>query len=376
MSCKVVWDRDFLYNNFEKSFMNKTYKEYREDLILEREIGLFQATQVYVERQIKIENVRYELEVLASEYYSKRNKLVLELTNLENPTSIEKREFVRKCPNNDCNGFLSTALKCGICNCWGCSKCRECKGFTKDECELHVCNQQIVENVKFMEKDAKPCPKCSSMISKVSGCDQMYCIECHTAFSWKTLKIESGVIHNPHFIEYQRTNGKLERNPLDNVRCGREVDNNFMSRYMLKLTQILDRKTVDKVLMICTSLIHIRHVEVRRFRADNRVDANLNLRIELMRNKIDKKSFKQYIQKNEKSNDKKREITQIIDMYLSCTTDLMYRIMEQLNTNTTTINDILDEINKLRLYTNECFNKVGTIYNSKKYKIDEKFNIV
>jgi len=31
----------------------------------------------------------------------------------------------------------------------------------------------------------------------------MYCVECHPEFSWNTLKIDSAVIHNPHYFEYQ-----------------------------------------------------------------------------------------------------------------------------------------------------------------------------
>lgn len=55
MSCKTKWNRKFLVDNFEKVFMAKTYKNYREDLLFERELGMLQGTQPYVEKQIKIE---------------------------------------------------------------------------------------------------------------------------------------------------------------------------------------------------------------------------------------------------------------------------------------------------------------------------------
>ena len=45
----------------------------------------------------------------------------------------EARQFIRKCPADACEGFLSSAWKCGVCNIWACPTCFEAKGFNKDE---------------------------------------------------------------------------------------------------------------------------------------------------------------------------------------------------------------------------------------------------
>jgi hypothetical protein len=165
----------------------------------------------------------------------------------------ERAHFVRKCPMEDCRGFLSSAWKCGLCQTHVCSKCHEPKlegegtvedvqedtkevteGIkqentedTKQEEEEtagirprgHVCDPNNVETANLLKKDSKPCPKCACIIFKISGCDQMFCTQCHTAFSWKTGAIETKVIHNPHYYQYlrdQSANGEIPRNPLDN----------------------------------------------------------------------------------------------------------------------------------------------------------------
>jgi hypothetical protein len=277
-------------------------------------------------------------------------------------------------------------------------------GFTIDEKHNHVCNKEILESVKFLEKDSKPCPKCSALICKTEGCDQMFCVECHTAFSWKTLKIETGIIHNPHYFEYQRrlNNGNVIRNPFD-IQCGRELDFHFITLLMetfkpelpkgwrqdQRTRRIFNTETteviyinpkgkvttihpggVDEMVSICRKLLHIRQVNQPRFRAVDRLNNNLQLRIDYMRKKIDEEKFKKTIQKNEKENSKRLEINNILGMFISTMTELFYRLVETRN------KSIKKEMNELRKYTNECLERTSKIYNCKMYQIDEYYNFV
>jgi len=117
-----------------------------------------------------------------------------------------------------CRGLISTKnYKCSICDT---AICRDCHVVLKDE---HQCKQEDIETIKIIFKESKPCPNCATPISKVDGCDQMYCIACQTAFSWNTGKIESGRIHNPHYYEQLRNRGVvIPREPGDNG-CNDEV---------------------------------------------------------------------------------------------------------------------------------------------------------
>ncbi len=41
----------------------------------------------------------------------------------------------------------------------------------------------------------------------VHNCDQMWCVECKTPFSWSKGTVETGVVHNPHYYQWMRQHG-------------------------------------------------------------------------------------------------------------------------------------------------------------------------
>lgn len=460
MSCRVKWTREFLYNHFEKKYLNTTYRIYRENMLYEKELGLLPMTQPYVENRIQCNKMAKELLEIETEYEKVRihyltkilekQAIYNELRNGE--LTRERKKYIRKCPNNNCHGFLSSQLKCELCNSWVCSDCREIKGYTRD-CE-HTCNPDILESVKLMEQDTKPCPNCSSLIYKIVGCNQMFCTECHTPFDWKTLRIiERGAIHNPHYFEWQRrqNQGIMERNPND-VLCGRELDQHFVSTithtfreeclrrlalgeepkntfyelcmtmrrgivvpknkekfvncmnmgyndplavyiymnrvitYIKKndipliprMTHIIDtfdefNQKIDNIIHICRSIIHINHVEIPRFHVGNELDMNRDLRIDFMMNRITEDKLKIEIQKRDKKNQRNKELSNILRTFVSCSTDLLYRLNEYL----VQYDDILNEMGELRLYTNHCMESTFKMYGSTmKHMINESFEYI
>lgn len=403
MSCKVGWDRKFMSENFEKTFMLNSYKDHREQILIEREMGMLQATQPYVERVIKLEKLNLVMEQLRIKHHNEMTVLQNEYYVISDNTKIERKKFIRKCPNGDCHGFLSSALKCELCENFACSNCREVTGNTTEKRQAHTCNPEIVESVKFLEKDSKPCPKCASMTFKIVGCHSMWCIECHSSWNWITGKIETGTIHNPEYFDWfkkQNINGSVPRNPLDFV-CGREIDDNFIIQHMKIFPRVMakdwreigtwkgqmeyynnktgvtstiypfedETKTNENLIEILRNVIHIREVEVPRFQQADRLQDNLQMRIQFMRNQIEKTEFKKRIQKNEKENEKKHEITNVLIMYINCMTDIFYRLIDK--PKDVKQNEV--EMNALKNYANESFARIGKTFNSKKYEINKNF---
>lgn len=413
MSCKRPWTRKFMAENFEKSFMSKVYKEYRENLLFEKELALLPMTQPHVERAITEEKLKNEavdiinqiydgrgitiknlnLNTVVLTYYTQNNDFQIkhwnkqgrliqiqeELSKLKNAdpsVDKEKNKFVRQCPNNECRGFLSTSWKCNLCGIWACPDCHEIKGDQRDS--EHTCKPEILESVKMMEKDTKPCPKCATLIFKTEGCDQMFCLECHTAFSWKTLKIETGTIHNPHYFEYlAKKNGSIERNPMD-VICGREIDAIFVHDLMREMNGKVAYSYNQKISNICMNIIHIRSVEIPHF-TRNHIQDNMDIRIQYMMNKITKEKFKMLLQRREKNNEKNTEICNILATFVNCMTEIIYRYYMSLKFQQTyydtVTNRIYNEIVNLVNYINECFDDVAETYKCKNHSLNLSNNV-
>lgn len=123
------------------------------------------------------EVLKEELERLGPAYIQKRNEL-RELqrgygeacANYDGRDGVarERREFIMRCPAEECRGFLSTAYKCGTCDSWACKDCLVCIG--KDSGAEHTCNPDTAASAKAIRAETRPCPKCGTRIFKTEGC--------------------------------------------------------------------------------------------------------------------------------------------------------------------------------------------------------------
>jgi hypothetical protein len=188
------------------------------------------------------------------------------------------------CQKPSCNGMIDENYCCVICNNTTCPKCCEIT------LENHVCNPDTVETIKNIKKDSKPCPKCGISISKIGGCSQMWCVECHTGFSWVTGEIETN-IHNPHYFEYMRKNGVIPPAPIGGGAAHCFVQNHM---YNLMFTGFSKKYEEDAKIIqeYVRYIIHIENVTIgehQRSIANKNSDNNDILYI---LGEIDKETFK------------------------------------------------------------------------------------
>ena len=191
MHCRTSWTRGFLNTVCSNTFLNKTYFAHRQTVLLTREKSFLPAYQVVAEREIKARNLgkediglsakQREIEVEMSKkiavIQAERSALWKRIRNVregrdENATTETTKaaasKFIRRCTAPECNGFLSSAWKCGICGTWACPECFEIKGLVRDA--PHTCTAAALATAELIRKDTKPCPSCGEMISKIDGC--------------------------------------------------------------------------------------------------------------------------------------------------------------------------------------------------------------
>ena len=365
MNCKHVWDREFLDGTCTKVFVSKTLRVHRENTLFEREKCLMPQTQPRVERTLLIRAMQKEiaqeeerLKRLRVELNDKYNTLDrLRNTRVE---TVEAAKFCRKCPVENCKGFLTSQWKCEICKHRICKECNEIK-----EEEGHVCDPGNVETTKMLAKDTKPCPSCGTMIFKISGCPQMWCTSCHVAFNWRTLRIENGAIHNPHFFDFQRENRNIQlRNPAD-IPCGGRPDwyeITFFSRGI--------EKKHGRTLTNCVRLLsHIENYALR-FEYPETPRDNEDLRVSYMLNELSEEAFKHALQNREKKFKKTQEYREVLNMTVNTSGD----ILRQIIVDHENMFEYLDTLDRLRVYVNNIFRKIGQRYNCKSPEISLDWN--
>jgi hypothetical protein len=419
MNCKKGFLRDHLVEIFPKVFLVGEYKIFREQILYEREKCMLPGTQAEIEiedekkkindqikalnRQIwdisaKTAGLRYERHTKTEygetlylrkimtpeeqkefeECQNELKKLYVNISQLRRDrnrlqwahlggekNNEERRQFVKKCPGDNCNGFLSTQWKCGLCGLKVCNKCHEKKS---DEEDSHVCNEEAVKSVELINKDTKPCPACGIRIFKLVGCSQMWCTSCHVAFDWNTLKIATGVIHNPHFYEYQRQqNGGIAPRVAGDNPCCEQIPHIYRCQ---QIWQAHSSGTTPKILRRLSDmhrlLTHIQNYEVPRLPHQFQAHANKDVRIMFLKNNIDEKRFMWYLQKREKKESKGRELRQLYEMFVACGSDFVRRSINNDNVDfkdkKKMYENILTEFRNLCQYLNDHAKKISSVY--------------
>lgn len=374
--CLKEWNRKFIANKFTKKFMSTTYKNHREKMLFDEQRSLLPATQPIVERQLEDERIINEINNLHTEIRRLRSLV----GNTRTSVATARCAFVRACPDAECRGFLSTQWKCGICEKRTCNKCHEI--IVANNETAHTCDPGNVATAELLNKDTKSCPTCGVGIHKIEGCDQMFCTMCHTAFSWRTGRIETH-IHNPHYYELmRRMGGNMMLRNQDDIICGREI-NILFTRQLLNAMYAKQMPIIQTnyISDICRIIVHNQHELSPRYRVDHVLN-HQDLRIAYLRKYIDEIEFKTRLQRTDKKTNVKLETFDIINVVHNTVTDILYRYHDMiLNMETkyyqisdeknTELNTLMGEIPRIIEYANECLNDVASTYGTVKNRFRE-----
>jgi hypothetical protein len=114
------------------------------------------------------------------------------------------------------------------------------------------------------------------------------------------------------------------------------------------------------------SVLHYRLVTIARLEIFDYEKKNRELRIDYLMNKTDEDTMKILLQRNEKKTMKDTEIREVYVMVCNTAEDIIYRFYAYIENlpriNVTWNSDILDEMNAMLVYANECIDDICKTY--------------
>ena len=258
MSCKYEYDDVVIMNEITQTYFNNVYQAKMTDIVMHLERSLITSTldeavqykrkrdatllmsQLIIEKNNLIAEIIYcekrPYEPYITQLHALNTKLSENMNKSSKPLSEihadKKQKIIMRCQHDQCKGSIVSSYVCNLCNRSTCSKCL-CAKIDN----THTCDTDNILSASFIKKDTKPCPNCSQRIHKVEGCDQMWCTECNTAFSWSTGVLVIGTVHNPHYFDWMNQTGNI---PIEE--CGQMPYFRFCyvrCRYEPQLDQVL-----------------------------------------------------------------------------------------------------------------------------------------
>ncbi len=208
----------------------------------------------------------------------------------------------------------------------------------------------------------------------LSNCNQMWCTKCFTGFSWNTLKVIRGVIHNPEYFEWQRRQGGVTRDPLD-IQCGQEIDHRIVvniQRTIEKITKVTcDKVQCEKICMVnqlMERILHLHNVTIPRYQMTDIYLRNQGLRLMLLRRTITEAEFRTKIQRVDKAESKKRSVLNVLVTFRDAATDITFRMHDQVRAKRFSTIEHLDDYYKefmaLKVYVDQCLRDIAEVYGS------------
>jgi len=411
MHCREVFDPLFLRRNLTASFLDKVYKTHRETMLWERQRALLPATMPLVDSYREILRIEEEMTQMRTkiadlhhrlrrrERRIQHHRIAIEratrtgvLPNLNEEDIIDAFDiteatetnrdihFRRACGRRpECNGFIhSRTGHCGSCTTFTCVACDVHVGPSM---EGHECREDDIAQWRHIHQSTKPCPGCRVRIEKQSGCDQMWCPNCHTAFSWSRGTVERGAIHNPHYYDWlfsqnnHHQQGRLAAamapGGVDAHPC---VEPGFYLNIVLQTHYDRDPlfegngpEDTNIFLQEIRKISHIHHVDlprlVRNMGNNQRYEGELvKTRFDFIMNKMTVDDWKTRVQRLEKANRKQVEFNRVFHTFVVASLDVIDRFAID---HTISKREVVQHLHRIREMGEEGFRDLNQCYKSR-----------
>ena len=180
-----------------------------------------------------------------------------------------------------------------------------------------------------------------------------------TPFSWRTGQIiRHGIIHNPHYFEFQRQaggGGAIPRHPLDRP-CGGRI-NAYELRARIRTTAGR-RRYLFSVVQV---LNHIEDYHLRNQPQEQLPARHRALRIRFLLQDITEDEWKAQLKRLTKKNEKNTALEQVLRMFVEVGNDLLRRCIE----NELDEEDTERQLEALRRYTTGELQRIGKQFHNK-----------
>jgi hypothetical protein len=231
---------------------------------------------------------------------------------------------LRRCPEEECRGFLEGDWKCGICKIKACSKC----GVKKED--EHECDEDTKATFQLIRDETRPCPKCAIPIHKWEGCNQMYCTQCSCMFDYRTGRLETGFFHNPHYFDALRTGAINNNQERNEGACNARPDDRMFIRYSNWFAALIEgedgRNKFVKLQYLIPLINHIDAVALRQYDVNTFDESCRTMRRKFLMDELKEDDWLKKLKTIEKRREKNKEVFQILELLRDVGRDIVSNI--------------------------------------------------
>jgi hypothetical protein len=407
--CSCELSRTFILKNLGRSFIAGRLREHRKRLLFNTEKARLIDTIPFLKNYEETRRLKKQKKIIESELentwttykddsnivnyehyrqtrikyssicrdYSLSKAVFDNLLTNKNNNKDKKKRFIHPCSQNGCKGFLSKSWKCYVCSKYTCNKC-----LCKKEKDNHICKKIDIESAELIKKETKNCPNCGTRIYKIDGCDQIWCTQCHVAFSWKTGKKTYGRVHNPHYFKWKRENqGKTKKtvNRFCNPREPPSVDEveisiqsatrnfrKFNSNYNPLINHIKNQ-IIIKIQRLTEDITHFYYTDLENLRNNLNTKKsinNLDLRLRYAAGEIPDSVFSTTLLKRDNKNLKNTEILHVYDLVSTIVNEQFANIINSPYNTFFQLFKFIIYVEKIIDYANNQLNRIRICYNN------------